>query len=93
MGSLYGHEKQVRRTTTSYAYTAHDFQSGHSGGPIYQYNGGNRKIVAIVKGKYSSLENRSVKIRGSVFDSLMAVMDAWPSSYCDDYGWTGAGCE
>ncbi len=92
-GSMYGHQKRVRRTEVSYIFTAHDLQGGHSGGPLYKYNGGNRQIVGIVKSDYSSVENRSLRIRGPVFDSIVAVMDAWPSSYCVDYGWSGVGCQ
>ena len=92
-GSMYGHQKSVRRTEVSYVFTAHDLQSGHSGGPVYKYNGGNRQIVAVAKSKYSLVENRHVKIRKSVFDMLIAVMEGTPSSHCDGYGWTGAGCD
>ena len=63
------------------AYYKHDTQGGHSGSPIYQYNGGNRRIVAVHRGAYSSIENRGVKITNSVFGNISAVKAAWPSNY------------
>lgn len=81
--SLWGHSKNIARTTTNYAYYYHDTQSGHSGGPVYQILSGDRFIHAIHKGAYSSVENRGVKIRSSVFDNVFAVKGSWPSSFCN----------
>ena len=91
--SQYGHLKPVRRTEASYVFTAHDVQEGHSGGPVYVWDNGKRNIVAIVKSSYTSQENRHLKIQSRVFDTLLAVMNARPSSYCTDYGWAGTGCK
>ncbi|PRP94600.1 trypsin-like serine peptidase [Enhygromyxa salina] len=91
--SLYGHKKPVRRTEASYVFTAHDAQPEHSGGPVYKFDGGDRNIVAIVKSKYSAVENRHLRIWGFVFDTIVAVMNAHPSSHCVDYGWTSPGCD
>ncbi|MFK7888601.1 MAG: serine protease [Gammaproteobacteria bacterium] len=79
--SMWGMSRNIARTTLSFAYYSHDTQDGHSGSPIYQYNGGNRKIVAVHKGAFSGLENRGVKINRQVFDNIQAVKAAWPSAY------------
>jgi V8-like Glu-specific endopeptidase len=55
------------------AYYMHDTQGGHSGSPIYQYNGGNRQVVAVHKGAYTPLENRGVKVTLSVFNNFTAT--------------------
>ncbi|WP_106093142.1 trypsin-like serine peptidase [Enhygromyxa salina] len=92
--SMYGHQKVVRRTETSWIFTAHDLQQGHSGGPVYEFDAGKRKIVGIVKGSYTSVENRHLRIRGLVFDLITNGLNAMPSTHCDDYAWPGeTGCE
>ena len=91
--SMYGHAKDVRRTEVSYVFTAHDMQGGHSGGPVYKWDGGERNIVAIAKSEYSAVENRHLRIRGLVFDTLVSAMNAHPSSFCGAYKWTGPGCK
>jgi V8-like Glu-specific endopeptidase len=79
--SMWGMSATIARTTATMAYYRHDTQDGHSGSPIYQYNGGNRQLVAVHKGAYTSVENRGVKITNTVFDNISAVKAAWPSSY------------
>jgi V8-like Glu-specific endopeptidase len=81
--SLWGHSAKITRTTIPYAFYKHDTQPGHSGGPIYQWNNGNRRIVAVHKGAYSAIENRGVKIRSSVFDNIADVIGFHQSDYWD----------
>lgn len=67
-GSMYGHSALFTRTTASYAYSKHDMQEGHSGSPLYQMNGGDRRVVALFSNHYSAQENRHMKFRKLFFD-------------------------
>ncbi|MDX1556442.1 MAG: trypsin-like peptidase domain-containing protein, partial [Xanthomonadales bacterium] len=59
--SMWGMSEKIVSTSLSYAYYKHDTQGGHSGSPVYQYNGGNRQIIAVHKGE-SVTTNRGIKI-------------------------------
>lgn len=82
-GSMYGMSARITRTEAPYLFFKHDIQDGQSGSAIYDYNGGNRQLVGIVKGGYTSVENRGIKIRDLVFDFIESVRDEQPSSYCN----------
>jgi V8-like Glu-specific endopeptidase len=82
-GSMYGMEAKITRTEIPYLFFKHDVTGGHSGSAIYDFNGGNRQLVGIVKGEYTGVENRGIKIRSLVFDFIDAVRDERPSSFCD----------
>ncbi|KAM3109139.1 trypsin-like serine peptidase [Phormidesmis sp. 146-33] len=82
-GSMYGMSARITRTEAPYLFFKHDIQDGQSGSAIYDYNGGNRQLVGIVKGGYTSVENRGIKIRDLVFDFIESVRDERPSSYCN----------
>jgi V8-like Glu-specific endopeptidase len=82
-GSLYGMATKITRTEVPYIFFKHDTQGGQSGSAIYDYNGGNRQLVGIVKGDYSGLENRGIKLRNLVVDFIESARDEKPSSYCD----------
>jgi V8-like Glu-specific endopeptidase len=81
-GSMYGMNAKITRTEAPYLFFKHDTQGGQSGSAIYDYNSGNRQLVGIVKGEYTSVENRGIKIRDLVFDFIESVRDERPSSYC-----------
>lgn len=82
-GSMYGMEEEITRTEAPYIFFKHDTTGGHSGSAIYDFNGGNRQVVGIVKGEYGALENRGIKIRDLVFDFIDSVRDERPSSFCN----------
>jgi V8-like Glu-specific endopeptidase len=82
-GSMYGMEAKITRTEAPYLFFKHDITGGHSGSAIYDFNGGNRQLVGIVKGDYGALENRGIKIRSLVFDFIDSVRDERPSSFCN----------
>jgi len=82
-GSMYGMEAKITRTEIPYLFYKHDVTDGHSGSAIYDFNGGNRQLVGIVKGGYTAVENRGIKIRDLVFDFIDAVRDERPSSFCN----------
>lgn len=80
--SLWGMEENITRTEAEYIFYKHDQQEGQSGAPVYDYNGGNRQLVGIVKGEYTGLENRGIKITSGVYNDIQAVRSAYPSAYC-----------
>ena len=82
-GSMWGMSAEIDSTSASYVFFDHDTQEGQSGSPIYDYNGGNRQIVAHVKGEWTRWDNRGIKMRGRVFDFVEAQQDYRPSSYCN----------
>ena len=81
-GSMYGMEAKITRTEVPYLFFKHDVTGGHSGSGIYDYNGGNRQLVGIVKSDYTAVENRGIKINSLVFDFIDAVRDEQPSAFC-----------
>jgi hypothetical protein len=81
-GSQWGMEAEIDSTSASYVYHDHDMQEGQSGSPIYDYNGGNRQIVAHWKGAWTATGNRGIKMRGRVFDFIEAARDEYDSSIC-----------
>lgn len=81
--SLWGMEENITRTQIEYIFYKHDQQEGQSGAPVYDYNGGNRQLVGIVKGEYTGYENRGIKITSGVYDDIQAVLAAYPSAYCN----------
>jgi V8-like Glu-specific endopeptidase len=82
-GSLYGMSETVTRTDASHLYYQHDTTGGHSGSPIYDFNGGNRQVVGVHQGPFTGVENRGVKIRNLVYDFIDAVRSGYPSAYCN----------
>jgi V8-like Glu-specific endopeptidase len=82
MNSMWGMEENITRTEAEYIFYKNDQQEGQSGAPVYDYNGGNRQLVGIVKGEYTSVENRGIKITSGVYNDIQAVTSAYPSAYC-----------
>jgi|GEM_PF-3522273 len=81
-GSMYGMEAKITRTEVPYLFYKHDVTPGHSGSALYDFNGGNRQLVGIVKGDYTGVENRGIKINSLVFDFIDSVRDQEPSAFC-----------
>ncbi len=81
-GSMWGMEAEIDTTSASYVFFDHDTDEGQSGSPIYDYNGGNRQIVAHVKGGWTGVDNRGVKMNDRLFDFVEAVRDEQPSDVC-----------
>lgn len=81
-GSMYGDNRNIIRTTTRWAFYRIDTQGGQSGSGVYEINGSNRKIHAIHRGPFGSVENRGVKIRSNVFSGIHSAKSAWPSAVC-----------
>ncbi|MBX2802793.1 MAG: trypsin-like serine protease [Myxococcales bacterium] len=82
-GSMWGMKAEIDSTSVSYVFHDHDTNEGQSGSPIYDYNGGNRQIVAHVKGTWTGSDNRGIKLRSRVFDFMQSAREKFPSSHCD----------
>lgn len=79
--SMWGMTSTINWTSDAMAYYSHDTQPGQSGSAVYDYNNGNRQIVAVHKGAYTPLENRGVKVNLSVYTNIITVVAAYPSSF------------
>lgn len=79
--SMWGMSANITRTEIPYLFFKHDIQKGHSGSPLYQFEGSSRYVVGVVTTSYTNVENRGVKIRKKVMDNIKAQLNFWQSSF------------
>ena len=79
-GYMYGDDCKLHAVYSSNVRLWCDAEPGQSGSPVYQYNGGNRRIVAILNWA-NALDNQAVRITGSRFDIFCDWIYNHPSSY------------
>lgn len=79
---LYGDDGSIQ--TANWAQLGHssDTQPGQSGSPVYKYNGGDRRVIAIhAYGAGNTGQNWGTRIRSAVSDNICKWIKTWPSSF------------
>lgn len=88
---LYMYRQYTNLTTSGCCttYFEHDLQDGQSGMPLYYYDSGNgeRDVLVVAKGDWSSGANKGHKIRSGSYDTICSAIEDNPSSY-----YTYGGC-
>ncbi|QFZ21250.1 trypsin-like serine peptidase [Saccharothrix syringae] len=76
---LYGDDNSTQLVLAKQIKTHADAQTGQSGSPIYQYNGGDRRVIAVLA--YHG--NWGTRVTGARSDNFCAWIHAFPSAFND----------
>lgn len=81
---LYGDDGVI--ATQNWGQLGHtsDTQPGHSGSPVYKYNNGDRRVIAIhAYGAGDTGQNWGTRIRSAVSENICDWIDTWHSSFAN----------
>jgi len=83
-GYLYGDDGTIQTANWGQLGYSMDMQSGQSGSPVYKYNGGDRRAIAVnAYNAGSSGKNWGTRIRSAVSQNICSWIGTWPSVYQD----------
>lgn len=79
---LYGDDGSIQTQTWGQLGYSMDMQKGQSGSPVYKYNGGDRRVIAInAYNAGSSGKNWGTRIRTAVSQNICKWIGSFPSAY------------
>lgn len=80
--SIYGDSRNIVREGGYRVYHYIDAQPGQSGGGYYRILDGDRYIVAVDRGCYTSVENDGVRLNSGNYDMIQDALSDYPASGC-----------
>jgi V8-like Glu-specific endopeptidase len=81
---LYGDDGSIQTQNWGQLGYSMDMQNGQSGSPVYKYNGGDRRVIAInAYNAGGSGQNWGTRIRSAVSQNICNWIGASPSAYND----------
>jgi V8-like Glu-specific endopeptidase len=79
---LYGDDGSVQTQNWGQLGVSIDSTNGHSGSPIYKYNNGDRRVIAIMAYNAGNTgQNWGTRIRSAVSQNICNWIGTWPSAY------------
>jgi V8-like Glu-specific endopeptidase len=79
---LYGDDGSITTVNSHMLGYNLDMTNGHSGSPVYKYNGGDRRVIAVnAYNAGNSGQNWGTRIRSAVSQNICNWIGTWPSAY------------
>lgn len=79
---LYGDDGTIQTQNWGQLGYSLDMTNGHSGSPVYKYNNGDRRVIAVnAYNAGSTGQNWGTRIRGAVSQNICNWIGTWPSAY------------